>query len=65
MCISLFLRFYNFIEEIVQIYMVYLKKLRPLVLYLTYQLVQIFITLNRTNVSLFKKLKVGMEKELS
>ena len=36
--------------------MVYLKKLRPLVLYLTYQLVQILITLNRTDVSLFKKL---------
>ena len=36
--------------------MVYLKKLRPLVLYLTYQLVQIFMTLNRADVSLFKKL---------
>ena len=54
MCIFLFIRFYNFIKQIVHIYTVFLKKVRPLFLYLTYELDQIFKTLNRTEVSLFK-----------
>ena len=39
---------------IVGIYIVFLRKLRPLFLYLTYELVQIFITFNRTDISLPK-----------
>ena len=35
MCIFLFLRFYDFIKGIARIYLVFLKKLRPLFLYLT------------------------------
>ena len=34
---------------------VFLKKLRPLFLYLTYKLLQIFITFNRFDVSLLKQ----------
>ena len=56
MCIFLFLRFCNFIKVIVGIYIVFLKKLRPLFLYLTYELVQIFITFNRKGLSIEKEL---------
>ena len=55
MCIFLFLRFYNFTEGILCIYIIFLKKLRPLLLYLTYKLVQLFIAFNRTDKSLFKQ----------
>ena len=34
---------------------VFLKKLRPLLLYLTYSLVQIFISFNKTDVPIFKQ----------
>ena len=37
------------------IYIVFLKNQRPLFFYLTYELVQIFITFNRTDVTFFKK----------
>ena len=52
MCIFLFLKFYDIIKAIVHIYIVFLKKVGPLILYLTQWLFQIFITCNRTDVSL-------------
>ena len=42
MCIFLLLRFYDFSKGIVYIYKVFLKRLRPLFLYLTNEYVQIF-----------------------
>ena len=54
-CIFLFLRFYNFIKGFVHIYIISLKELQLLFLYLTYELAQTFITFNRTDVSLFKQ----------
>ena len=36
MCIFLFIKFYNFVKVIVCIYIVFLKEIRPLFLYLTY-----------------------------
>ena len=53
MCIFIFLKFDNFIKGIVWVYIVFLKKLRPLFLYLTYYHDQIFITVNRTDESFF------------
>ena len=43
------------VKGIVRICILFLKKLRRLFLYLIYELVQIFITFNRTDVSLFKQ----------
>ena len=54
MLIFLF-QFYNFIKGIVHIYIAFFKTLGPLFLYLNYELVQIFITFNRTDVSLLKQ----------
>ena len=39
MSIFLFLRFYNFSEGTMRIYIIFFKKLRPWFLYLTYELV--------------------------
>ena len=36
MCIFLFIKFYNFVKVIVCIYIVFLKEIRPLFLYLPY-----------------------------
>ena len=51
--IYIFFWIFNFIKEIVCICIVFFKKLKPLLLYLAYELVQIYITFNRTDVSLF------------
>ena len=52
-----------------RIYIVFLKIPEMnifILLYFTYQLVQMFITCNRTDVSLFKQVsELSMEKELS
>ena len=56
MCIFLFLRLYNFINWILHIYTVFLKNLRTLFLYLTYELVN-FKNFNRTDASLFRQVK--------
>ena len=53
MCIFLFLKFDNFIKGIVHICIVFFKKLRLWFLYLTYNLVQMFIVLNTTDASFF------------
>ena len=45
------------VKGIVCICILFSKKLRRLFLYLIYELVQIFITFNRTDVSLFKQVK--------
>ena len=51
MCTFLFIKFFNFIiKGIVRICIVFLKKVRALVLYLTYELLQIFKTFNRSMV---------------
>ena len=55
MCILLFLKFYSFIKGIMRICLVFLKNLRRMFLDFTYYLVLIFITCNRTDVSLFKQ----------
>ena len=55
MCFLLFLKLYNFIKGIMRICVVFLKNLRLMFLDFTYYLVLIFITCNRTDVSLFKK----------
>ena len=54
MCIFLFLRFYDFFKGFAHIY-IFIKKLGPLLLYLTYELAQIFMNVNRTEVLLFKQ----------
>ena len=51
----LFLRFYNFIKGKCTYIQYFLRRLRPLFLYLTQELVQIFITFNINDVSLFKQ----------
>ena len=48
------LRFYDFFKGFAHIY-IFLKKLGPLLLYLTYELAQIFMNVNRTDVLLFKQ----------
>ena len=55
MRILLFLKFYSFIKGIMRICLVFLKNLRQMFLDYTYYLVLIFITCNRTDVSLFKQ----------
>ena len=54
MCISLFLN-YQAIKGILHIHITFLKNIRQMFLFFTYQFVQIFITYNRTDVSLFKQ----------
>ena len=49
----------------VHINTVFLKNFRPLFSYLTSELLQIFITFNITDVSLFKQANKSMEKDLS
>ena len=55
MCIFIFLRLYNFIKGIVRMYKAFFRNLRPFFLYLIYELTQIFISFNRTNVPLFQQ----------
>ena len=65
MCISLFLN-YQTIKGILHIHITFLKNIRQMFLFFTYQFVQIFITYNRTDVSLFKQVsKYNKEKDLS
>ena len=64
MRIFLSLRFYNFIKEILRIYMVFFKKVRPWFVYLTNELVQILQFLTELIFLCLKKL-MSMEIELS
>ena len=45
------------------IYIVFLKKLQPLFLYSTYELVRVFINFNRNDISLFKQIKEWVWKK--
>ena len=46
------------------IYIVFLKKLRPASLCLTWELFKVFITSNRTDISLFKQVKSKYRKRI-
>ena len=50
-----FQKFDNYIKGIVHLYIEFLDKLTPLILHVTYQLIQIFITFDRTDISFFKQ----------
>ena len=63
MCISLFLN-YQTIKGILHIHITFLKNIRQMFLFFTYQFVQIFITYNRTDVSLFKQVRSKVWKKI-
>ena len=63
MHISLFLTSYNLTKGIVHISMVFLKRLRLLLLYLN--IFQMFMTFNRTDASFFKQVKAKVWKKIS
>ena len=65
MRIFLFLSFYNFIKGFVRIYIIFFKQLGTLFLSLTDELVPIFITFNRTDVSLISKKKRKSTEKVS
>ena len=65
MVCDMYFSFPKLINFIKRIYILFLKNVRPLLFYLPYKLVQLFVTFNRTDVSFFKQVNKKYGKRIA